>query len=618
MARLAQPFYLGPYRVIAELGAGGFATVYRAVVEGEMGFTRDVALKVLHPHLTSNDAEVVKMLADEARLLARMQHPNIVYVQWFGQLQHPGGQQVFAMMMEYVEGNSFRALMAEDPGKLPLSVVTDVHLEVARALAFAHSLRDERQAPLGLVHRDLKPDNVMISHQGVIKLLDFGIAKASDRIAQNTKTDFLRGTVHYMSPEQVAGERNLDFRSDLFSFGAMWWEALLGRRLIASDSVIAALHAVATFDAAEALEEVERLRPEAAPILARLIARDRDDRYHSTDALVGDMEGLRRTYAGSKPTAQWLRERVAAAGAATAQLGKLGSAELGETLDIATHPPPSPPIRGTGGFVPVPSRASSPGFTPGSPYMGTAAHAATVAPPALDPAEEAGSTRLIGRPVPAPGGPDVEEDGPPAPARSRSLGLAGAAAGLGVAALIATLWMGSGGGPAAPTSALDPAAGSTTPSPPPVAPTEGPSPSIPSPAAPAPPEPTPALAAAPNASPAPQGASKVPSPVRVADPTPRPGPPKPEPTPSPTPEPMVAAAPAGPPGRLKVSSAQLFDVAVGPRQFNQLQARTGIELSPGTHKVRVICLDCTGPVTEVSRSVDITSGQTTLLPDVKF
>ena len=95
---------LGRYKLTAQLGAGGFATVYRAVVEGDMGFQRDVALKVLHPHLTTGNPEVVKMLADEARLLARMRHPHIINVQWFGQLPHPQSGEVYVLVMEFVEG----------------------------------------------------------------------------------------------------------------------------------------------------------------------------------------------------------------------------------------------------------------------------------------------------------------------------------------------------------------------------------------------------------------------------------------------------------------------------------------------------------------------------------
>ena len=326
MAKSKPPFYLGPYKVVSELGAGGFATVYKAVVEGDMGFSRAVALKVLHGHVVEDNPTVVMMLADEARLLARMQHPNIVYVQWFGQLQHPDEGTVFAMMMEHVEGRSFRSMMDDARAAaeiIPLSVMLDVHTDVARGLAFAHGLRDDQGAPLGLVHRDLKPDNVMISTHGAIKLLDFGIAKASDRLAEKTRTDMVRGTVHYMSPEQVSGQ-DLDFRSDLFSFGAMLFEGVARRRLIGAPTVMAALHEVATFDVERGLSRGGDLPPGIVGILRRTLAPRRADRYASTEQLVADLEELRASIRAPQATSMFLRERVAAAPPPAAQLGARG------------------------------------------------------------------------------------------------------------------------------------------------------------------------------------------------------------------------------------------------------------------------------------------------------
>ncbi len=311
------PFYLGQYQVVSELGAGGFATVFKAIVQGELGFERPVALKVLHAHVTKGDPEIVKMLADEARLMAMMQHPNIVYVQWFGQLDHPDEGRVFAMLMEFVQGRTLRSLLEEgrrDDKPLPLSVVLDVYIDVARALAFAHTLKDAFGVSLALVHRDLKPDNVMVSAQGVVKLLDFGIAKATGRLASKTATDMVRGTVQYMSPEQVKGSEGLDFRSDLFSFGSMLYEAVTGQRLIDAETVISALHQVASFQSDEALVAIGRDAPGLAHVFEKLLDSDPDKRFATTDQLVQELEQVRRSIDSPVSTSTFLRERVSPLG----------------------------------------------------------------------------------------------------------------------------------------------------------------------------------------------------------------------------------------------------------------------------------------------------------------
>lgn len=339
---LTFPFYLGQYKVLSQLGAGGFATVYRAVVEGEMGFQREVALKVLHAHITRSNPEVVAMLADEARLLARMQHPNIVYVQWFGQLDHPVNGRVFAMMMEYVPGRTLRQLQRkawEDEAQVPLSVMLDIHLDVLRALRFAHTRVGTDGKPLHLVHRDLKPDNVMITAEGAVKLLDFGIAKASERLVDKTESNMVRGTVHYMSPEQVRGE-DLDFRSDLFALGAMLFEAMTGKRLIQGRTLISAMHQVAIFELDPAMEQVEPLLPEVVPVLRRMLAPDREDRYESTEDALQALQVVRDAVGTDEQAARWLSREVAALEGDPPKVSTLAETDPGPAGPAAPKRPP--------------------------------------------------------------------------------------------------------------------------------------------------------------------------------------------------------------------------------------------------------------------------------------
>jgi serine/threonine protein kinase/cytoskeletal protein RodZ len=616
-------FYIGPYKVVDELGVGGFATVYKAVVEGDLGFEREVALKVLHAHITRNKPEVVRMLADEARLLARMKHPNIVGVQWFGQLDHPEGGRVFAMLMEYVDGRSLRSLLEElrwTGQPLPLSVLLDVHVAIARGLAYAHRLADDAGQRLGLVHRDLKPDNVMISAHGQIKLLDFGIAKAKDRLAEQTATDQVRGTVHYMSPEQVRGRKDLDFRSDIFSFGSMLYEAAAGERLISGDSVISALHSVVSFDPTDPLDRIRDLHPPLAEVLRRCLAVDRDDRWPSTDALVAELENLRRTVQTDETTAAFLGERARRrattdgpvsgtedtvavpsqpdAPASSAPFTRTEAVPTPAQVRAAPEPPaaappppeePGPtraypakrPSRGPLGIVLavlLVAGGIAVGVMLGQRGTGESIEAAAGAVAAVEPhAAGAAEADPGGQSEPTPEAEDpAEAELPAAGAESGAAEAESGAAGAESGAAEA-----ESGAAEAVSGAAEAVSGAA----------EG-EPVVAEPAAPA--------------------ATSTPAPVAA-----RPAPtPTPKPT-APTPAPEPAAA-DGPPGRLRVTADHAFELTVAGKRHSQLDARRGIALPPGDHAIVLRCLDCPdGVAPRLSRTVTVPSGDT-LVQKLKF
>ena len=579
MGDLTFPFYLGPYKVVAELGTGGFATVYRAVVEGEMGFSRDVALKVLHGHITRSNPEVVKMLADEARLLARMQHPNIVYVQWFGQLEHPTEGRVFAMMMEYVPGRTLRQVQdhsRREAGGMPVSVALDILLDVARGLKFAHELKVDGEH-LRLVHRDLKPDNVIISNEGAVKLLDFGIAKASQRLVDKTETNMIRGTVHYMSPEQVRGE-DLDFRSDLFSFGSMLYESLTGRRMIAAKTLIAAMHEVAAFELEARTDKVSRVVDEAVPVLRKLLAPAREDRYASTSQLVSAMQRLRDAVPTSELASAFLSRQVT-----RIELGAAGVED--ETADLSASAlselgAPPPPPAGVGA-----PPASRPGTTGTEP---------SATPSQETVAAEPGVTRQMGAAASAPAAPARK-----GPAPGGRLGYLVLALGAVVALAGTVSFLTRDPGPSddgvtvvePPTEELTPPVEEPTEEPLFVEPTPAPTP-----------EP---VTPRPERTPRPEPTTPEPT-------TPEPATPEPE-TPEPTPEPTPAAVVAsGEPGRLQIGADSPFELSISHRRYSQLQAGRGIELPAGSYRVRIDCIQCpegVKPSREVS--VEVKPGETT-------
>ena len=229
------PFQLGRYTLLEMIGAGAFGRVYKAEVHGDMGFVSEFAVKVLDANVVASNPNVAAQMGDEARILAQLDHPNIVKVIDFLHEDHDILGDVYYMVLEFVRGvdvgDMIEQLLVEGE-PIPATAALHMGLMVADALDHAHTLMGRDGLPLGIVHRDLKPQNLMVNFRGQVKILDFGIAKArDDRLAARTQEGQTKGTVFYMSPEQLTGDE-LDGRADLFSLGAILFELLMGRRLL--------------------------------------------------------------------------------------------------------------------------------------------------------------------------------------------------------------------------------------------------------------------------------------------------------------------------------------------------------------------------------------------------
>jgi len=214
--------------VIAPLGSGGMATLYLARRRGVGGFSRLVTLKLVHPHLVG-DESVIKLFLDEARISAHIAHPNVVHVEDVG--EYDGS---YFIAMEYVHGVSLAELLARlDERHLRLRRKLCVWLaaQIAEALHAAHEAKSEQGTPLGIVHRDVSPQNVLIAHTGHVKLIDFGIAKSQAEADHRTYGRPVLGKLRYMSPEQLRLER-ADRRVDVYALGVVLWEMLTGRNLL--------------------------------------------------------------------------------------------------------------------------------------------------------------------------------------------------------------------------------------------------------------------------------------------------------------------------------------------------------------------------------------------------
>ena len=282
---------VGKYRLIRDLGIGGMARVSLATLEGPAGFSKRYVVKRILPEFARNP-QFARMFANEARVAAMLDHPNIVRVFEF---DRENG--TYYLVMEYVDGASLDQIVrAARKGGVPLGpdFAVEVGLPLARALAYAHSLKLPDGRPLNLVHRDVSPGNVLVSREGAVKLTDFGVVKST---ITTTVAGAVKGKLSYMSPEQITVQ-NVDHRSDLFSLGVVLYEVATGLRLFRGDSLGATAVRVMRAVVPPPRSVMPETDPRLEAILMKLLERDPRARYQSASELLGDLEGYRASGAG--------------------------------------------------------------------------------------------------------------------------------------------------------------------------------------------------------------------------------------------------------------------------------------------------------------------------------
>jgi serine/threonine-protein kinase len=273
---------LGKYELLALLALGGTAEIYLARIDGTAGFEKYVVVKCLHDHL-AEDPEFVSMFLDEARLGAQLDHSNIV--QTLGLGEHEGR---YYLVMEFIAGLSLalvgrRASERVRGGKVPVPITLNVAAQACSGLHYAH----ERVS--GLVHRDISPQNLVVTYEGLVKVVDFGIAKAEYRETK-TRTGTVKGKFAYMSPEQCqAGQ--VDRRTDVFACGVIIWELLTGRRLFKRESTYETYQAVVACDVPPPSAVNHELDPAIDGLVMKALERDRDARYPTAEAFGEAMMG---------------------------------------------------------------------------------------------------------------------------------------------------------------------------------------------------------------------------------------------------------------------------------------------------------------------------------------
>lgn len=273
----------GKYQILERIATGGMAEIYKARLEGIGGFQRTFAIKRILPHLSANN-EYVAMLVDEAKVAGLLSHANIVQILDLGQVDG-----MWYIAMEYVNGYDLGGVLKRARERrllLPVPHCCFLAIELLKGLEYAHQrqvMRGGRPVPLNIIHRDVSPPNILLSRQGEVKLTDFGIARASLK-AMETQAGVIKGRFDYMSPEQAAGSKDLDQRSDLFSAGVVLYEALCGEHPFRTDSELTTLERVRDGK----YKPVSEANPDVPPTLEAIVDRalrvDRRERFPTATA----------------------------------------------------------------------------------------------------------------------------------------------------------------------------------------------------------------------------------------------------------------------------------------------------------------------------------------------
>jgi len=299
----------GKYELLRKLATGGMAEIYLSRTRGTANFEKLVVVKRILPSV-ADDPAFVRMFLDEARLAATLRHPNIADVYEVGE---EDGAPFFAM--EFIHGQDVRSIRFAARARkehVPLAVSLAIVHGIASALDYAHDVSGPDGKPLNLVHRDVSASNILVSYEGAIKLIDFGIARAQG-VTHQTVVGTLKGKIPYMSPEQCRGQR-LDNRSDLFSLGVCMYELTVGQRPFIGENDFVIMDKIVHQGAQAPSEVIRNYPPELERIVMRLLARNPEDRYQSAEDFLHDLDpyvSQHRLYLSAKALSRYMRAQFA-------------------------------------------------------------------------------------------------------------------------------------------------------------------------------------------------------------------------------------------------------------------------------------------------------------------
>ncbi|HEX7151909.1 MAG TPA: TonB family protein [Thermoanaerobaculia bacterium] len=277
----------GQYVLIEKIATGGMAEVWKSRMKGVEGFEKVVAIKKILPHLSDNQ-DFIEMFIDEAKLAAQLNHNNIIHIYDLGKMQGS-----YYIAMEYIDGHDLKTILRraqERDQPMTVELALFIASKIAAALDYAHRKRDFEDREMGIVHRDVSPQNVLVSQDGDIKLCDFGIAKAASK-ASHTQAGALKGKLQYMSPEQAWG-RNIDKRSDIFALAAVLFEMLTARKLFTGDSELSILEQVREARVVTPSDINDEVTPEIDRIVLKALHKDPQQRYQTAGELARELDAV--------------------------------------------------------------------------------------------------------------------------------------------------------------------------------------------------------------------------------------------------------------------------------------------------------------------------------------
>lgn len=280
-----QPTRFGKYLLLEKLATGGMAQLYRAKIIGVEGFEKFIAIKQILPHL-AHEEELITSFIDEAKLAALLNHQNIVQIYDFGSMENS-----YFITMEFLFGKDLRAVNAKAREKgTPVSLENALYLisKVCAGLDYAHKLKDFQGKSLNIIHRDISPQNIFLTYEGDVKIVDFGIAKAASQ-STITQVGMIKGKVAYMSPEQAAG-KVIDHRSDIFATGILLYELVACRRMFQGDDTLQILSKVREAEFTPLGTLKGGLPEKLYDIVAKALTKEPEDRYQSLADMQADIE----------------------------------------------------------------------------------------------------------------------------------------------------------------------------------------------------------------------------------------------------------------------------------------------------------------------------------------
>ncbi|NIQ39946.1 MAG: protein kinase [Proteobacteria bacterium] len=278
---------IGPYFLRRKVARGGMAELFLADYVRQDGFRRKVAVKRILPHLVENP-DFIKMFTREARLAALLQHPNIVQIFDYGKIEN-----AYFIAMEYIDGKNLGEIISAHDQGLLVDHAVFIISEICKGLDYSHKKRDDNTGePFNIVHRDISPQNLLISYQGEVKISDFGISKARSEPSL-TQAGVIKGKLAYLSPEQALGE-TVDHRADIYALGLVFYEALTGKRVYRFSSDIEAIRAIPKMEIDPLANAMPQIPEGLNRIVMKCLEKRRDLRYHDASALYADLAAFRR------------------------------------------------------------------------------------------------------------------------------------------------------------------------------------------------------------------------------------------------------------------------------------------------------------------------------------